>query len=116
MELAPSHEQSGPMADSAPERLTGRDWRDLAGWLLVAAIGIFIAARFFFVAFPEAAVDFRLSRDEAEEKAREFVHQYIDPVSPDHPLDPYEKTAVFEVERREQKRRHATEVIGLVIE
>lgn len=84
--------------DAAPEKLTGRDWRDLLGWILVAALGTAIAFRYFFVAFPEAAMDMRISRDEAEEIAREFVHQYVDPVSADHPLVPYQNTRVFRVE------------------
>ncbi len=87
-----------PAQDAAPERLTGKDAGELLAWLLAAAIGVLVATRFFWAAFPEAAMDLRISRDEAESIARAFIQESIDPTSADHPLDSYEHTKVFRVE------------------
>lgn len=90
--------QGPAQQDDAPERLTGRDVRELLGWMLAGVIGLTIAGQYFFAAFPEAAVDFRLSRDEAQELAREFIHQEVDTQSADHPLEGYLGSIVFHVE------------------
>jgi hypothetical protein len=87
--------------DEAPERLTQVDIRELLGWALAGAMGLFIAVQYFFAAFPEAAVDFRMSRDEAQELAREFVRQAVDPDAPDHPVEEYLGSIVFRVEEDE---------------
>ncbi len=59
--------------DPSPERLTARDLRVLALWLLAGVIGAAIAFQFFFQAFPEASVDFRVTRTQAVSTAREFL-------------------------------------------
>ncbi len=55
------------------ERLTGSDKRALLLWVLAGIVGAWFAHHFFFRAFPEASVDFRVSRDEALKRAQGFV-------------------------------------------
>jgi membrane protease YdiL (CAAX protease family) len=57
----------------ALERLTRGDKWTLAIWLLCAAIGVSVAWHYFPRAFPEASVNFRVSRGEALDRARQFV-------------------------------------------
>jgi CAAX prenyl protease-like protein len=59
--------------ESAPNVLTARDLRVLLLWLLAALVGASIAYRYFFRAFPEASVDFKLTRSAALDLARKFV-------------------------------------------
>lgn len=58
------------MADA---RLTGSDKRALLLWIICGVVGLVFAQRYFFRAFPEASVDFKISRKEAQERARTFV-------------------------------------------
>ncbi len=44
-------------------RLSSRDWRFIALCLVVAAASIFIVARYFSSAFPEASIDFKYDRE-----------------------------------------------------
>src|SRR5258708_859741 len=55
------------------DRLTGSDKRALVLWVAAGILGIFFAQRFFFQAFPEASVNFQVSREEAVARARQFV-------------------------------------------
>jgi len=57
----------------ALERLTRGDKRTLLIWLLGAALAAGVAWHYFPRAFPEASVNFRVSRSAALERAREFV-------------------------------------------
>jgi membrane protease YdiL (CAAX protease family) len=57
----------------ALERLTRGDKRTLLIWLVCAAIGVSVAWHYFPRAFPEASVNFRVSRSEALDRARQFV-------------------------------------------
>ena len=50
-------------ATSNQQRLTTRDWRFIALCLVLAALCIGVAARYFSSAFPEASIDFRYDRD-----------------------------------------------------
>ncbi len=77
-------------------RLTAGDLRILLLWLLAAIAGIVAAQRYFFQAFPEAAVDFKVSREQALERARDFVRQQGG--SPDG----YESAIVFSVDEDEK--------------
>ncbi len=76
----------------AEDRLGSRDWRDLLGWILAGVIGIVLAFQFFFVAFPEASLDLRISRDEALGRAREFL------TAQGYRLDGYQASIVFSVD------------------
>ncbi len=57
----------------AGDRLTGSDKRALLLWVVAGIIGILFAQRYFFRAFPEASVNFQVSREEALTRARKFV-------------------------------------------
>jgi membrane protease YdiL (CAAX protease family) len=55
------------------ERLTGSDKRALLLWVIAGIVGVWFAHHYFFRAFPEASVDFRVSRDQALRRAENFV-------------------------------------------
>jgi membrane protease YdiL (CAAX protease family) len=55
------------------DRLTGSDKRALLLWVLAGIIGIVFAQKYFFRAFPEASVNFQVSREEAVSRAQKFV-------------------------------------------
>jgi len=74
------------------DRLEAADRRALYVWLLVGVIGALVAWRFFFVAFPEAAVDFRVSRPAALERARQFL------TAQGFSTEGYESSIVFDLE------------------
>src|SRR4029077_3946602 len=57
----------------AHDRLSGAEKRALIFWVVAGVVGVIFAQRFFFRAFPEASVDFRVSRGEALERARGFL-------------------------------------------
>ncbi len=85
-------------ANSNSTRLTSGDLRTLLLWLLAGIIGAGVGYRYFFAAFPEAALDLKVPRVEAEEAAREFVRVQVAPWAADHPLDDYYRSIVFRVE------------------
>jgi membrane protease YdiL (CAAX protease family) len=55
------------------ERLSGSDKRALLLWVALGIVGTIFAYKYFFRAFPEASVDFRVSRSEALQRAQGFV-------------------------------------------
>jgi hypothetical protein len=55
------------------DRLKGSDKRALLLWVLAGVVGVWFAHHYFFRAFPEASVDFRVSRGEALKRAQSFV-------------------------------------------
>ena len=55
------------------DRLSSSDKRGLLLWIVLGIIGSAFAYRFYFRAFPEASVDFRVSRSEALKRAADFV-------------------------------------------
>jgi membrane protease YdiL (CAAX protease family) len=57
----------------AGERLSGSEKRALLLWVLLGIIGTIFAYKYFFQAFPEASVDFRVTRGEALKLAESFV-------------------------------------------
>jgi Type II CAAX prenyl endopeptidase Rce1-like len=57
----------------ASDRLSGSEKRVLLLWVLVGLVGATFAYKYFFRAFPEASVDFRVSRREALRHAQSFV-------------------------------------------
>jgi hypothetical protein len=77
-------------------RLDARDIRALLLWLLAALIGAGFAYRYFFQAFPEAAVDFQVTREEALGQARAFV------TAQGASLGEYQSTIVFGVDETEK--------------
>jgi hypothetical protein len=57
----------------AGERLSGSEKRGLLLWVVFGIIGTLFAYKYFFRAFPEASVDFRVTRPEALKVAQNFV-------------------------------------------
>jgi membrane protease YdiL (CAAX protease family) len=55
------------------EHLNARDVRVLLLWIVAALVGIGVSYRYFFRAFPEAAVNFGVTRSAALDRARDFV-------------------------------------------
>jgi membrane protease YdiL (CAAX protease family) len=74
------------------ERLGAKDLRVLIAWILLGALGAFIAWHYYFQAFPEASINFQVSRDEALNRAKSFLTQQ------GASLDGYESTIVFSVD------------------
>jgi membrane protease YdiL (CAAX protease family) len=89
----------------AQERLTGSDKRILALWILCGIVGVLFAYKYFFRAFPEASVDFKVSRAEAEARAKEFVENLGEK------LDGYQSTIVFDVD--ENAKTYLERELGL---
>ena len=77
-------------------RLDARDARVLLLWLLAALAGAGVAYRYFFQAFPEAAVDFQVTREAALDQARVFV------AAQGVSLADYQSTIVFGVDDNEK--------------
>jgi membrane protease YdiL (CAAX protease family) len=76
----------------AEDRLTGSDKRALLLWILLGIVGVVFAQRYFFQAFPEASVDFKVSRAEALTRAQKFVGSLGEDVSG------YQSAIVFDVD------------------
>lgn len=57
----------------AGDRLTGSDKRALLFWVVLGILGALFAQKYFFRAFPEASVNFQVSREEALKRAQSFV-------------------------------------------
>jgi hypothetical protein len=57
----------------AGERLTGSEKRALFLWVVFGILGSLFAYKYFFRAFPEASVNFKVSREEALARAQNFV-------------------------------------------
>jgi len=76
----------------ADARLTGSEKRALILWVICGVLGLVFAQRYFFRAFPEAAVDFKVSRSEAQQRAKDFVQGLGEN------LDGYQSTITFEVD------------------
>ena len=74
------------------ERLSARDKKTLLIWILCALIGGGVAYKYFFRAFPEASIDFRVSRPAAAGLARQFV------ASEGGNLAHYRSSIVFDVD------------------
>jgi len=55
------------------ERLNGKDARVLLIWIVAGLLGAGVAYKYFFQAFPEASVDFKVPRAAALEQAKEFA-------------------------------------------
>jgi membrane protease YdiL (CAAX protease family) len=73
-------------------RLTGSDKRTLLLWIFFGVLGLLFAHHYFFRAFPEASVDFKVSRGEAQNRAKNFAE------SLGANLSGYESTITFELD------------------
>jgi len=75
-------------------RLTGSDKRALLLWIAFGIAGVIFAQKYFFRAFPEASVDFKVSRAEAQSRAKQFVEGLGEN------LNGYQSTITFEVDEK----------------
>lgn len=57
------------------ERFTREDFRVILLAVLVGILGVVVALRYYFAAFPEASIEFTVSRPEIEQRARIFLQQ-----------------------------------------
>lgn len=73
-------------------RLNSGDIRALALWLLAGVLGAAFAFQYFFIAFPEASVDFRVTREEAVARAQKFLNDQ------GHLVSDYQSSVVFSVD------------------
>jgi len=96
MQAAPPERRNcvslSPSGFSPEERLNRSELRTLLIWIGVGLLGTLIAFRYFFVAFPEAAVDFRISRGAAVEEAKRFLS------AQGFQLEGYQNSIVFRVD------------------
>src|SRR6516225_822647 len=76
----------------ARDRLTGSEKRALLLWVAAGILGIWFAQKYFFQAFPEASVNFEISRREALARARKFVTGLGENVSG------YKSSIIFDVD------------------
>ena len=76
----------------AGRRLTISDKRALVLWVIAGILGAVFAQKYFFRAFPEASVNFQVSREEAQARAQKFVTGLGENVSG------YQSTIVFQVD------------------
>lgn len=81
--------REGPLAQ---DRLNGTDKRILILWIVCGIAGALFAHKYFFRAFPEASVDFKVSRAESQSRAKSFVENLGEI------LTGYQSTIVFEVD------------------
>ena len=89
----------------AETRLTGIDKRALLLWIVIGILGALFAHKYFFRAFPEASVDFKVSRSEAQKRAKEFVEGLGENLSG------YQSTIVFDVD--ENAKTYLERELGL---
>jgi membrane protease YdiL (CAAX protease family) len=73
-------------------RLTGSEKRALVLWIIFGAMGLLFAQRYFFRAFPEASIDFKVSQKEAVNRAKKFLGDLGENVND------YKSSVVFEVD------------------
>jgi len=74
------------------DRLTGSDKRALILWVVAGVAGALFASKYYFQAFPEASVNFQISREEALTRAQKFVTGLGENVGG------YQSTIVFDVD------------------
>jgi membrane protease YdiL (CAAX protease family) len=87
------------------DRLTGSDKRALLLWVLAGIVGIVFAQKYFFRAFPEASVNFQVSREEALVRAQKFVTGLGENVSG------YRSSVAFDVD--EEAKTYLERELGL---
>ena len=94
-------------------KLTRKDFAFIGGCVLVAAVSLAVGVHYFYRAFPEASIDFRVTRDEAKEQAADFL------AARGFDLAAYRHSAIFRYDNqtktfleRELGLEGATQVIG----
>ncbi len=74
------------------ERLDRKDAKVLLLWILAGVVGACVAYTYFFRAFPEASVDFKVPRADALAVAKQFA------TAQGAPLDGYDSSIVFDLD------------------
>jgi hypothetical protein len=74
------------------ERLDGKDAKVLLLWFLAGLLGAGVSYKYFFQAFPETSVEFKVPRAAALEQAKQFA------AAQGAPLGGYDSTIVFDVD------------------
>ena len=94
-------------------KLTRKDLAFIGGCVLIAAVSLAVGVHYFYRAFPEASIDFRVTRDEAKEQAADFI------AARGFELADYRHSAIFRYDEqtktfleRELGLEGATQVIG----
>ena len=94
-------------------KLTRKDLAFIGGCVLIAAVSLAVGVHYFYQAFPEASIDFRVTRDEAKEQAADFI------AARGFELADYRHSAIFRYDNqtktfleRELGLEGATQVIG----
>jgi membrane protease YdiL (CAAX protease family) len=87
------------------ERLDGNDKKVLLIWILAGLLGAGVAYKYFFQAFPEASVEFKVPRAAALEQARQFA------MAQGAQLDGYQSSIVFDVD--ETAKTYLEREVGL---
>ena len=94
-------------------KLTRKDLAFIGGCVLVAAVSLAVGVHYFYRAFPEASIDFRVTRDEAKAQAANFL------AARGFDLAAYRHSAIFRYDNqtktfleRELGLEGATQVIG----
>ena len=94
-------------------KLTRKDLAFIGGCVLIAAVSLAVGVHYFYRAFPEASIDFRVTRDEAKEQAVDFI------AARGFDLADYRHSAIFRYDNdtktfleRELGLEGATQVIG----
>ena len=95
------------------QHLDKKDYRLFAVCVAVVALSLYVATHFFHQAFPEATIDFKITREEAREQARSFLqHRGLD-------VEEYRHSAIFRYDgqaktflERELGLQGATATIG----
>ena len=94
-------------------RLTRKDLAFIGGCVLIAAVSLAVGVHYFYRAFPEASIDFRVTRDEAKVQAADFI------AARGFDLADYRHGAIFRYDdqtktflERELGLEGATQVIG----
>jgi hypothetical protein len=85
--------------------LDGKDLRTLLLWIVVGMVGAVVAVRYFHAAFPEAALDLKVSKAEALETARKFL------AANRMQVEGYETSIVFSVD--ENAKTYLERELGL---
>src|SRR5258708_26405650 len=85
--------------------MTGSDKRALFLWVAAGILGILFAQKYFFRAFPEASINFHVSREEALARAQKFVTGMGENVSG------YRSTVAFDVD--EDAKTYLERELGL---
>ena len=87
------------------DRLSGSEKRVLLLWVVAGVVGALFAYRFYFQAFPEASVNFQISREQARQKAKDFV------AGLEENVQDYRSSIVFDV--NENSKTYLERELGL---